>query len=188
MLEIDPTIVYHEIKTYPNSNLVRQKIRLVNPWKVGFIYLVPLTKWVFNPRPIDNKQGMIRVCMDFQDLNKACPEDNYLTPFIDQIIDKCVRRDFFLFMDGFSGYNQIQIKPKHQHKTIFIFLWGTFSYHKIPLGLKNVGSMFQWAMSYEFHEINHIVEAYLDDLVALSRRKLDCLAHLCVCLIDVITT
>jgi hypothetical protein len=72
-------------------------------------------------------------------------------------------------MDGFSSYNQIQIKPEDQHKTTFIFPWGTFSYRKFPFGLKNVGATFQWAMSYDFHDIKHIVEAYLDDLDARSQ-------------------
>jgi hypothetical protein len=83
----------------------------------GFIYLVPLTKWVSNPIPIDKKQGTIYVCMDFRVLNRAFPKDKFPTPFIDQILDECAGSEVFSFMDGFSGYNQIQIKPKDQHKT-----------------------------------------------------------------------
>jgi hypothetical protein len=49
----------------------------------GFIYPVPLTKWVSNPIPVNKNQGTIRVCMEFRDLNKACPKDNFPTPFID---------------------------------------------------------------------------------------------------------
>ena len=64
--------------------------------------------------PIDKKQGTIRVCTEFWDLNKSCPKDNYPTPFIDQIIDARAGSEVFLFMDGFSGYNQIQIKPEDQ--------------------------------------------------------------------------
>jgi hypothetical protein len=67
-------------------------------------------------------------------------------------------------MDGFSGYNQIDILPVDQHKITFIFPWGTFTYQKLPFGLQNVGATFQWAMSYAFHDIKHIVESYLDDL------------------------
>jgi hypothetical protein len=110
---------------------------------VGFIYPVPLTEWVSNPIPVDKKKGTICVCMDFRDLNKACPKDNFPTPFIDHIIDECVGSEVFSFMDGFSGYNQIQIKPKDQHKMSFIFPWGTFAYRKMPFGLKNVGVTFQ---------------------------------------------
>ena len=78
--------------------------------KEGFIYLVPLTKWLPNLVLVNKKQGTIRVCTDFRDLNKACPKDNYLTPFIDQIIDDYAKREIFSFMVRFSDYNQIRIK------------------------------------------------------------------------------
>jgi len=68
----------------------------------------------------------------------------------------------------FSGYNQIQIRPEDQHKIAFICPWGTFSYKKMPFGLENVGAMFQQAMSFSFHDIKCIVEAYLDNLVVHS--------------------
>ena len=96
--------------------------------KVGFIYPVPLTKWVSNPVPVDKKQGAIRICTDFHDLNRAYPKDNFPTPFIDQILDECVGSEVFSFMDSFSGYNQIQIKPEDQHKIAFICPWGAFAY------------------------------------------------------------
>jgi hypothetical protein len=117
---IDPRIVKHDIRTYPDSKLVQQRLRAVNPRKspaikaevekllnVGFIYLVPLTKWVSNPIPMNKKKGTIFVCMDFHDLNKACPKDKFPAHFIDQILDECVGSHIFSFMDGFSGYNQI---------------------------------------------------------------------------------
>jgi hypothetical protein len=111
---IDPCIVEHEITTYPDVKPVRQKLRPVNPRKaamikaeveklikVGFIYPVQLMEWVSNPVPVNKKQGMIHVCMDFRDLNKAFPKDNFPTPFIDQIVDECAGCEVFSFMDGF---------------------------------------------------------------------------------------
>jgi hypothetical protein len=118
------------------------------------------------------------VCMDFRNLNKACPKDNFPTPFIDQIIDECGRSEIFSFMDEFLGYNQIQIKPEDQHKTTFICPWGTFAYRKIPFGLKNVGATFQRTMTFAFHNLKHIVKAYLDDPVAHSRKRVDYVTHL----------
>jgi hypothetical protein len=128
---IDPKIVEHEITMYSDAKLVWQKFHPVNPKKVaaikveveklikvGFIYSIHLTQWVSNPMLVNKKQGMIRVCTDFHDLNKACPKDNFPTPFINQIIDECVGCESFSFMDDISGYNQIQIKPEDQHKTI----------------------------------------------------------------------
>jgi len=111
--------------------------------KVVFIYHVPLIKWVSNPTPMDKKQGTIRLCIDFRDLNKACPKGNFPTPFIDHIIDEYDRNEIYSFMDEFFGYNQITICLEDQHKTMFIFTWGTFAYLKIPFGLKNAGATFQ---------------------------------------------
>ena len=84
----------------------------------------------------------------------------------------------FSFMDGFSGYNQIQIKLEDQHKTAFICPCGTFAYKKMPFGLKNVGATFQRAMNFSFHDIKAIVEPYLDDLPAHSRKRIDHPNHL----------
>ena len=109
------------------------------------------------------------MCVDYRDVNHACPKDNYPTPFIDQIIDKCARCEIFSFMDGFSGYNQINIFPEDQSKTSFICPWGTFAYRKLPFGLKNAREAFQSAMNYSF-DIKHIVQPYLDDLPTHSRK------------------
>jgi hypothetical protein len=162
--------VIHEIKTCPDAKPVWQRLRPVHPRKAaainlevekllksGFIYPVALTDWVSNLVPIDKKQCTIRVCIDYRDINKACPKDNFPTPFVNQIVDDCSGREIFSLMDGFSRYNQINIVPEDQHKTAFICPWGTFSYRKLPFGLKNAGATFQRAMSYAFHDIKHIV-------------------------------
>jgi hypothetical protein len=74
-------------------------------------------------------------------------------------------------MDGFSGYNQIQIHPVDQYKTAFITPWGTFAYRVMPFGLKNIGATFQRAMTYIFHDLAKIILAYLDDLIARSKKR-----------------
>eukprot|EP00253_Pinus_taeda_P011916 PITA_11916 len=81
-------------------------------------------------------------------------------------------------MDGFSGYNQIAIKPKDQHKTTFVCPWGIFAYQNLPFSLKNVGATFQRAMDYTFHDIRHIVQAYMDDLPSHSKQRTQHLNHL----------
>jgi hypothetical protein len=62
------------------------------------------------------------------DLNKYFPKDDYPTPFNDQIINGWAGCEVFSFMDGFSGYKQIEIIPEHQQKMTFIFPWGNFAY------------------------------------------------------------
>jgi hypothetical protein len=193
---IDPSIMVHEINTYPGAKPIWQRLRPVHPrkataikleveklLKAGFIYPVALTEWVSNPVPIDKKGGSIRFCVDYRDINKACFKDNFPTPFVDQIVDDCAGSEIFSLMDGFSSYNQINIAPEDQHKTAFICPWGTFTYRKLPFGLKNVGATFQRAMSYAFHDIKHIVQPYLDDLSAHSLRRVDHPVHLHVILL-----
>jgi hypothetical protein len=188
---IEPTILVHEIKTYPGAKPVQQRLHPVHPrkaaaiklkveklLKAGFIYPVALTEWVSNPVPIDKKGGSIHVCVDYRDINKACPKDNFPTPFVDQIVDDCAGSEIFSLMDGFSGYNQINIAPEDQHKTSFICPWGTFAYRKLPFSLKNAGSTFQRFMSYAFHDIKHIIQPYLDDLPAHSLRRVGHPTHL----------
>jgi hypothetical protein len=185
---IDPRIIEHDITTYLDAKPFRQKIHLVNPkkettikveveklLKVDFIYPIQLTQSVSNPVPVNKKKGTIHVCMEFHDLSKAYSKDNFPTPFIDHIVDECAGCEVFSFMDGFSGYNQIQIKLDDQHKTAFICPWGTFSYRKMPFHLKNVGATFQY---FSFHDLIHIVEAYLDDLASRSRKRADHPMHL----------
>jgi hypothetical protein len=188
---IDPSIVVHKIKTYPGAKPVRQRLCPVHPrkaaaikleveklLKAGFIYPVALTEWVSNPVLIDKKGCSIRVCVDYLDINKACLKDNFPTPFVDQIVDDCAGSEIFSLMDGFSGYNQINIAPEDQHKMDFICPWGTFAYRKLPFDLKNAGATFQRAMSYAFHDIKHIVQPYLDDFPAHSLHRADHPNHL----------
>ena len=139
--------------------------------QAGFIYPIEYTTWVSNPVPVLKKQGTIRVCTDFHDLNKACPKENFPTPFIKKIIDECAGHKVLSFMDGFSGYNQIVICHADQLKTAFISPWGTFSYRVMPFGLKNAGATFQRAMAYCFHDLAHIILAYLDDLTTCSKHR-----------------
>ncbi|KAH9327626.1 hypothetical protein KI387_007804, partial [Taxus chinensis] len=70
----------------------------------------------------------IRICIDFKDINKACPKDNFLFPNIDMIGDSTVGYEMLSLMDGFLGYNQIKIAEEDQHKTAFMTPWGTFCY------------------------------------------------------------
>ena len=92
MPNIDPSIVVHKIPTYPHAKPVRQRLRPVHPRKAAaikgefekllkswFINPIPLTNCVSNTVPVTKKQGVIHICVDYQDLNHACPKDNYPT-------------------------------------------------------------------------------------------------------------
>jgi len=61
-----------------------------------------------------------RMCVDFTNLNKACPKDNYPLPRIDILVDSTTRHQLLSFMDAFSKYNQIKLDKANQEKTLFI--------------------------------------------------------------------
>ena len=115
---IDPSIMEHEIKNYPNAKPIRQNITPINPWKAAaiktevdkllkasFIYLISLKEWVSNPILVHKKQGDINISTNLWYFNKTCPKDNYPMPFIDQIIDAYAGSEVFSLMDGFLVYN-----------------------------------------------------------------------------------
>jgi hypothetical protein len=80
----------------------------------------------------------MQMCIDFTDLNKACPKDPFPLPCINQIVDSTTGCDLLCFLDAFSGYHQIKMAVKDEEKTAFIMTIGCFCYTCMPFGLKNV--------------------------------------------------
>ena len=76
--------------------------------------------WLANVVLVPKKDGKVRVCVDFRDLNKASPKDDFPFPHIDLLLDNTVGHSMLSFMDGFSRYNQILMAPKDMKKTTFI--------------------------------------------------------------------
>ena len=72
------------------------------------------------------KRGKERMCVDFTNLNKACPQDPFPLPRIDQIIDSTVGCDLLSFLDTYSGYHQIFMSKEDEEKTSFITPCGTY--------------------------------------------------------------
>lgn len=80
--------------------------------------------------------------MEFRNLNQACPRDEFSLPNIDLVIDSTAGNTMFSFMEGFSGYNQIQMVPRDAKKTTYKTPMGNFYYIVMPFGLKNVGATY----------------------------------------------
>ncbi|XP_024963864.1 uncharacterized protein LOC112504144 [Cynara cardunculus var. scolymus] len=83
-----------------------------------------------------------RICMDYRKLNKATQKDHFPLPFIDQMLDRLAGKEFYYFLDGYSGYNQIAISPEDQEKTTFTCPYGTFAFRRMPFGLCNAPATF----------------------------------------------
>ena len=69
--------------------------------------------------PVPKNDGKVRMCVDFRDLNKACPKEDFPLPYIDVLMDNMARSALMSFMDGFLGYNQIKMAPKNMTRTTF---------------------------------------------------------------------
>ena len=109
------------------------------------------------------------MCVDFTDLNKACPKDSYPLPRIDQLVDSTAGHRLLSFMDAFSGYNQIRMDEVDQEKTSFVTSQGLFCYKVMPFGLKNAGATYQRLVNHMFHlQIGRNVEVYVDDMLVKS--------------------
>ena len=78
-----------------------------------------------------------RVCIDYRKLNAGTRKDHFPLPFVDQMLERVVGHEFYCFLDGYSGYNQIKIALEDQEKTTFTYPFGTFAFRKMPFGLCN---------------------------------------------------
>ena len=95
---------------------------------VGFIREVYYHNWLANVVLVKKANGKWRMCVDFIDLNKACPKDSFPLPRIDQLVDSTVGHKLLIFMDAFLGYNQIKMAEEDQEKTAFITSQGLYFY------------------------------------------------------------
>jgi ribonuclease HI len=184
---IDPGLVAHSLNVEPGTKPVVQPARTFHTeveaqitqevkklLAAGFIKPIQHPRWLSNIVPVKKKNGQIRSCVDFRNLNKACPKDEFPLPNMDLLIDSAAGSAMFSFMDGFSGYNQIRMSPRDAEKTAFRTPIGNFYYTVMPFGLKNAGATYQRTMTAMFHDMIHQeIEDYVDDIVVKSKKRED---------------
>ena len=152
---VDPEFICHHLNVNP-SVIPKKQI----PWQslkehveavkdevhklkqVGAIKEVFYLEWLANAMVVKKKLGKWRVCVDFINLNKACPKDPFLIPRIDQLVDATFGHLRMNFLDAFQGYHQIPLALANQEKTAFLTPTGNFHYKVMPFGLKNAGSTY----------------------------------------------
>ena len=123
---------------------------------------------------VKKSNGKWRMCVDFTNLNRACPKDSYPLPRIDTLVDSTARHELLNFMDAFSGYNQIKMNEEDQEKTSFVTSQGLVCYKVMSFGLNNAGATYQRLMNKMFaHQIGRNVQVYVDDMLVKSLRKND---------------
>jgi hypothetical protein len=143
----------------------------------GFIREVIYPKWLSNVIMVRKKNGKWRMCMDFTDLNKCCPKDDFLLTRIDQIVDSTTTSEMMTLLDCFSGYHQIWLRLEHEEKTSFITPFGTYCYLRMPEGLRNAGPTF-CRMTTLKDQICRTVLSYGDDIDMVSKKKENYIADL----------
>src|ERR1051325_11104503 len=83
----------------------------------GFLKVVSYPPWVANIVPVPKKDGKVRMCVDYRDLSRVSPKDDFPLPHIDILVDNTAQAMVVSFMDGFSSYNQIKLAPDDMEKT-----------------------------------------------------------------------
>uniref|UniRef100_A0A2N9EYF5 Integrase catalytic domain-containing protein n=1 Tax=Fagus sylvatica TaxID=28930 RepID=A0A2N9EYF5_FAGSY len=163
----------------------------------GIIYPISDSKWVSPTQVVPKKSGITvvknandeliptrlvtgwRMCIDYRKLNFATRKDHFPLPFIDQILERVAGHEYYCFLDGYSGYYQIEIALEDQGKTTFTCPFGTFAFRRIPFGLCNVPATFQRCMVSIFSDmVEKFMEVFMDDLSVFGDSFDDCLNNL----------
>ena len=153
---IPTEIIQHKLNVNPVSKPVQQRRRVfafeqdqavrdevARLLSAGFIREVYYPDWLANIVLVKKANRKWRMCVDFTDLNRACPKDSFPLPRIDQLVDFTTGHKLLTFMDAFSGYNQIKMAEEDQEKTTFITSQWLYCYKVMPFGLKNAGATYQ---------------------------------------------
>ncbi|MFS7907637.1 putative nucleotidyltransferase, Ribonuclease H [Helianthus anomalus] len=138
----------------------------------GILREVKYQTWLSNPVMVEKPSGGWRMCVDYKDLNKACPKDCYALPEINEKVDNLAPFRWKCFLDCYKGYHQVQMAIEDEDKTAFRTPTGNFCYTKMSFGLRNAGATYQKLMNDTFRgQISKSVEIYMDDLVVMSMEE-----------------
>ena len=189
---IDPDFLCHHLRMDATVRPVRQRRRKFNEERqmvvreetlkllsVGHIKEIQYPEWLANVVLVKKANGKWRMCVDFTDLNKACPKDSYLLPSIDALVDSASGCKVLSFLDAFSGYNQIKMHPRGKSKTAFMTETCSYCYKVMLFGLKNAGTTYQSLMDKVLAPmLGRNVYTYVDDMVVVSQDRAQHMADL----------
>ncbi|KAM1356465.1 hypothetical protein ACFX2I_030545 [Malus domestica] len=174
MSGISPDIICRRLSIDPKTKPVKQKRRSYDAERyeamkaeveklkgIGFVREVNYPKWVANVvlvKKNPTKESLLlqkvlwRMCVDYTDLNKGCPNDSFPLLLIDRLIDSTTGCEILSFMDAYSGYNQILMNHPDQEHTAFTTDRGLYCYKVMPFGLKNAEATYQRLVNSMFAE------------------------------------
>ncbi|WKA10727.1 hypothetical protein VitviT2T_028285 [Vitis vinifera] len=165
--------------------------------QAGIIYPIFDSPWVSPTQVVPKKSGITvvqnekgeeiatrltsgwRVCIDYRKLNAVTRKYHFPLPFIDQVLERVSGHPFYCFLDGYSGYFQIEIDVEDQEKTTFTCPFGTYAYRRMPFGLCNAPTTFQRCMLSIFSDIvERIMEVFMNDITIYGGTFEECLVNL----------
>ena len=163
MPDIDPRIACHHLDVNPMVKPIVQRKRKMGEERrkavdeevkrlqeARFISEIKYPTWLANTVLVKKASGKWRMCVDYTDLNIACPKDPYPLPSIDRLIDSASGFRTLSFMDAYSGYNQIRMDPLDAPKTAFMTNNKNYHYEVMSFGLRNAGATFHRSMDSMF--------------------------------------
>jgi hypothetical protein len=182
---VNRDVIEHSLNVDPSFRPRKQRLQKMSEDKAegarnevkrllsaGVIREVTYPEWLANTVMVKKANGKWRMCIDFIDLNKACPKDEFPLPRIDSLIDAATSLELMSLLDCYSGYHQIWMKKDDEPKTSFITPSGTYCYLRMPEGLKNAGGSFSRMTSKVLHsQISRNVLTYVDDIIVKSTKQ-----------------
>ncbi|XP_075095107.1 uncharacterized protein LOC142173419 [Nicotiana tabacum] len=188
--------VEHQRRLNPIMKEVVRK-EVIKWLDAGIVFPISDSKWVSPVQCVPKKGGITvvvnenndliptrtvtgwRICIDYRKLNNATRKDHFPLPFIDQMLDRLAGQEYYCFLDGYSGYNQIAIAPEDQEKTTFTCPYGTYAFKRMPFGLCNAPATFQRCMMAIFTDmVERYVEVFMDDFSVFGCSFDSCLMNL----------
>ncbi|GJS98565.1 reverse transcriptase domain-containing protein [Tanacetum coccineum] len=169
----------HRVNELKHLEPVKQKKRSLAPernkaihtqveelTKANILREVKYQTWVSNPVIVKKANERWKLCVDFTDINKACPKEHHSLPMIEQKVEDLHRHRLKCFLDAYKGYHQIPIAEKHEEKTAFYTREGVLCYRRLPFSLKNAGATYQRLIDKLFnHQLRRKIEVNSDDIV-----------------------
>ena len=165
--------------------------------QAGIIYPISDSTWVSPTQVVPKKSGVTtvhnekgeemptrltiawRVCIDYIRLNEVVRKDHFPLPFMDPLLERISGQPFYCFLDGYSGYFQIDIVVQDQEKTTFTCSFSTYAYRRMPFDLCNAPATFQRCMLSIFSDlVERIMEVYMDDITVYGGSFEVCLINL----------
>ena len=198
--------IYMEEEAKPICQLQRRlnphlqevvRAEVLKLFQAGIIYPISDSPWVSPTQVVPKKSGITvvqnengeeivtrltsgwRVCIDYRKLNVVTRKNHFPLPFIDQVLERVSGHPSYCFLNGYSGYFQIEIDVEDQEKTTFTCPFGTYAYRRMPFGLCNAPATFQRCMLSIFSDmVERIMEVFMDDITIYGGTFEECLVNL----------